>query len=123
MTLNFQVSAKAPDGRIYVVGGENYSEFAGNLQDIFGPQADRVIEDFQFLVDPQSAPAVAAAAPLRDNGPSLAQSSAGVPAPGAPTCEHGARKFVTGNSAKGPWSAWMCPTPKGTPGQCKPQWA
>ncbi len=39
-----------------------------------------------------------------------------------PSCEHGERKYVTGTSAKGPWFAYMCPTPKGTPGQCPPEW-
>lgn len=39
-----------------------------------------------------------------------------------PTCAHGERKYVTGTSAKGPWAAYMCPTPKGTPDQCAPVW-
>lgn len=41
---------------------------------------------------------------------------------GAPMCAHGERNYVTGNGAKGPWKAWMCPTPKGTPGKCDPEW-
>lgn len=123
MTANFQVSGKAPDGRIYVVGGNDFSEFSGNLQDMFGPQADRVIEDFQFLVDPQSAPAVENAAPLRGGDPSPAQSSAGVPAPGAPTCDHGARVFRTSKpGAAKQWQAWFCPQPKGAV-QCSAVWA
>lgn len=48
-------------------------------------------------------------------------SQAPPPAQG-PTCVHGARIHKTGQSAKGPWSAWMCPTPKGTPNQCAPAW-
>lgn len=40
----------------------------------------------------------------------------------APQCPHGERVFRSGNGARGPWSAWMCPAPKGTPGQCQPQW-
>jgi hypothetical protein len=27
----------------------------------------------------------------------------------------------SGNGAKGPWSGFFCPTPKGTPDQCPPQ--
>lgn len=123
MTANFQISGKAADGRIYVVGGDNYDEFTTNLLAIFGPEmADRVVEDFQFLVDPPSAPAVANASSLRGSDPSPAQSSAGNPAPGAPTCSHGARVFRSGTSAKGQWSAWFCPAPKG-PDQCKAVWA
>ena len=40
----------------------------------------------------------------------------------APACAHGLRTYRTGVGAKGPWQAWMCPTPKGTPGQCPPEW-
>lgn len=45
------------------------------------------------------------------------------PASTAPTCIHGARGFVTGNKDGRAWSAWMCPTPKGAPDKCAPQWA
>ncbi len=44
------------------------------------------------------------------------------PAPSAssaPTCQHGAMTHRTGTSARGDWTAYFCPTPKGTPGQCK----
>ena len=39
-----------------------------------------------------------------------------------PQCEHGDRTYKTGTGAKGPWAAWFCGTPKGTPDQCAPQW-
>ena len=39
-----------------------------------------------------------------------------------PNCQHGAKNAKSGASAKGPWRAWMCPAPKGTPGQCDPDW-
>jgi hypothetical protein len=42
---------------------------------------------------------------------------AGVP---GQTCQHGQRQYKSGQGAKGPWAAWMCPAPKGTPDQCKP---
>lgn len=38
-----------------------------------------------------------------------------------PQCPHGAMTPRSGSGAKGPWKAWFCPTPKGTPDQCKPQ--
>lgn len=37
-------------------------------------------------------------------------------------CKHGPMKLRTGAGAKGPWKAWMCPSPKGTPDQCEPIW-
>lgn len=42
--------------------------------------------------------------------------------PPAPSCQHGPRVFRSGNARTGAWSAWFCPTPKGTPGQCDPIW-
>lgn len=41
---------------------------------------------------------------------------------GAPRCNHGERKHVTGNGKNGAWAAWMCPTPKGAPDKCDPEW-
>lgn len=34
-------------------------------------------------------------------------------------CAHGDMTPRTGSGAKGPWRGWFCPTPKGTPDQCK----
>lgn len=62
---------------------------------------------------------------LRSAGapPSAApQAPAGPVGSSNPTCKHGTRIFKQGNGAKGPWQAWMCPTPKDTPDQCKPDW-
>lgn len=36
-----------------------------------------------------------------------------------PRCAHGPRVRRDGVNAKGKWVGWFCPTPKGTPGQCK----
>jgi len=38
------------------------------------------------------------------------------------SCKHGEMKLVTGTSTKGAWSAYMCPTPKGSPDKCEPIW-
>lgn len=37
-------------------------------------------------------------------------------------CHHGDRVYRSGNGAKGPWQAWFCPSPKGTPDQCQAMW-
>ena len=52
------------------------------------------------------------------------QAPAAAPAPaaaGGKVCAHGPMTFKQGVSNKTgkPWSAWFCPTPKGTPGQCE----
>lgn len=41
---------------------------------------------------------------------------------GGPVCKHGPMTGRSGSGAKGPWKAWMCPSPKGTADQCEPQW-
>lgn len=40
-----------------------------------------------------------------------------------PQCHHGVRQHREGNGKRGPWAAWMCPSPQGTPDQCKPIWS
>lgn len=36
-------------------------------------------------------------------------------------CVHGERVRRSGNGARGEWVGYFCPTPKGTPDQCSPQ--
>lgn len=43
------------------------------------------------------------------------------PASGGKACKHGEMTFRNGTSAKGPWKGYFCPSPKGTPDQCEPQ--
>lgn len=65
----------------------------------------------------------------QQEGPSWSQQGSQQAAPSAPaaapqggkSCVHGAMVFRSGTSAKGPWSAYFCPTPKGTQGQCAPE--
>ena len=38
-------------------------------------------------------------------------------------CKHGERVSKSGTSKTGtPWTGLFCPTPKGTPDQCAPEW-
>lgn len=82
--------------------------------------------------NPQSAPAQAlggwqsAQQQQAQQGPppAWAGQPAAPAAPAAPAgkaCIHGAMTFKQGVSKTTgkPWSAWFCPTPKGTPGQCE----
>lgn len=64
-------------------------------------------------------PAVPAAAPDWGTPPPPAASFQQA---AIPQCPHGARTPRSGQGAKGPWRAYMCPAPKGTPGQCEPDW-
>ena len=49
------------------------------------------------------------------------QTGSGSTSDGGRTCRHGAMVHRSGNGAKGPWQGFFCPTPKGTPDQCPPQ--
>jgi hypothetical protein len=47
----------------------------------------------------------------------------GAPAGQGKMCEHGQKQWKEGVGNGGrAWKAWMCPAPKGTPGQCAPEW-
>jgi hypothetical protein len=63
-------------------------------------------------------------APTQVQGPLLTPPPSAVTPSGtaSPTCIHGARIFRQGVSkASGkPYAFWACPTPQGTPDQCKP---
>lgn len=76
-----------------------------------------------FGAEPVAAPAVYSP-PVDPFGSSFAPVAppAGAAA-GDRTCTHGVMVKRTGMGAKGEWRAWFCPTPKDTPGQCKPAFA
>lgn len=125
---NFQVSSKLPDGRIFVIAGDTATEFKGNLTQILGDiGAENLISTMASSVE--GAPTTMAQAVGN-----LAQGLGATPVP-APTqtfspstgpsgrsCKHGEMTKRTGAGAKGPWKAFMCPSPKGTPDQCEPVW-
>jgi hypothetical protein len=62
--------------------------------------------------------------PPQGQGPLLTPPPSAITPSGSasPTCMHGARIFRSGMSAKTgkPYAFWACPTPQGTPDQCKP---
>lgn len=68
---------------------------------------------------PQQPPAVAPAVPTP---PPVVAPAPAFQQAATPTCVHGPLTARKGNGAKGEWRAWMCPSPKGTPGQCQPNW-
>jgi hypothetical protein len=69
------------------------------------------------------APAAPQTASIQSPGPAPQWAGPVAPAanvgPPAPQCQHGEKVYRTGTGSKGPWRAWFCPSPKGTPDQCK----
>jgi hypothetical protein len=125
MAGNLQVSSKLNDGRIFVIAGDTFAEFKSHLTDVLGPEgAETLITTMAVSIE--GAPvtieqAVANLAPLNPT-PVAPQTFTPSTSPTGRACKHGAMTKREGTGAKGPWKAYMCPTPKGTPDQCDPVW-
>ena len=124
-----QISPKTPSGTLINIRGNTPEE----VQELLGGVQELVV----LIVGlEQAIGGVTAVAPLSTGTSTTTQPAqdfsgqgfpstppvATAPVAQGPTCAHGARVHKTGVGAKGPWSAWMCPTPKGTVGQCPPAW-
>lgn len=135
MTGNFQVSAKLNDGRIFVVAGDTFEQFKSNLGSLVGFQdAETVLTSMTSSLmgnptqtNPYAAldeanarvsaafPGSTIVNPVPPTSPSANSTS-----PSGRVCAHGLQMTKReGSGEKGPWKAYMCATPKGTPDQCK----
>jgi hypothetical protein len=119
---NFQVSSKLPDGRIFVIGADNFADFKTHLTDVLGPEGiEKVLSTMAVSLEgaPSFEQAVNTVSATLGATP-VAQTSSPSTAPVGRSCKHGPMTKRSGSSAKGPWKGYMCPTPKGTPDQCEP---
>lgn len=116
----YQVSPKLPDGTLINIQGDTEEEFKGrlaffteNAQDVVGVsialRAAWTVEN----------PTAAAAPPAPPAGGTSAPSAAGDPA--APFCPHGQMVFRSSKPGGKQWTGYFCPSPQGTPDQCKPR--
>ena len=131
MTGNFQVSSKLPDGRIFVVASETFAGFCESLESAVGIEEsqDLLKEMAQSLVGTPTT-GVQAVQNIREalgadiihTAHPVAGGASNTGAPTSRSCSHGLMSKRTGAGAKGPWKAFMCPSPKGTPDQCEPVW-
>ena len=116
-----QVNLKTPGGALINVYATDETELLALMRVIYS-NAQAITQTEQLLsgasvvqntfapAAPAAAPAAQSAAPVQTEKP-------------APSCKHGPmtlRHSKPGAARK--WSAYMCPTPKGTPDQCEPQW-
>ena len=119
---NFQVSSKLNDGRIFVVAADTFADFKSHLTDVLGPEGvDKVLGTMASSIEgaPSYEQAVSNVTATLGATP-VAPVSTPSTAPVGRNCKHGPMTKRSGNSAKGPWKGYMCPTPKGTPDQCDP---
>ena len=130
MTGNFQVSSKLPDGRIFVVAHETYAGFCEALESVVGvEESQSLLTEMGKSLYGSPSNSSQAVENLRAAFPNAQVDHTAHPKPTASTvgptgksCKHGVMSQRTGSGAKGPWKAYMCPSPKGTPDQCEPVW-
>jgi hypothetical protein len=124
MSDNVWVSTRLPDGRTVTVGGVTVAAMVENLMDLYEQdqaKVNRVLDAFEYLVDPPQPPA-----PTENNkpAPSAPSSGGGAAPPGAPFCDHGPRAYkdaFTSRAGKSMPSSWQCQS-KDRNSQCKAIW-
>jgi hypothetical protein len=119
----FQVSSKLPDGRIFVIAGDDFVSFKTHLSDVLGPEgAESILTTMATSIEgaPSFEQAVSNVTAGLGAAPVAPQTFTPSTAPVGRNCKHGPMTKRQGSSAKGPWKGYMCPTPKGTPDQCEP---
>ena len=119
-TTKFQANFKLADGtlvNLYADTAVELEKSLGEIQDL-APLVHSVSQSLTSAGPSRTFP------PRRVSAPTAASSEASpaVEEGKAPTCKHGNMTHRSGTGAKGPWKAWMCPAPKGTPDQCDPIW-
>lgn len=120
----FQVNYKLNDGTLINLYAANVKELETGLTDL-SMVATLIRATGNDLQGGTSAPVQAAAPTVASVAESFNATPVAAPAPvvtegQAPTCKHGNMAFRNGVSARGPWKAWMCASPKGTVDKCDP---
>lgn len=123
-----QVSPKTPQGTLVNVRGDNGDEIRAGLAAVGSLAGD--IASTEALLTGAGTAAAVLAAPTADEAQAQQFQQQAPPQPqvpvggqvAPPTCPHGPRVFKSGVGAKGPWAAYFCSEPKGTPGACDPLW-
>lgn len=104
------------------VGGDSVDEIKAQLDDL---AASVVIADTVYLAElfrgaKVAGPLTVPTTPATATTQAVSSAAAVVTSNGAATtCAHGQRVRRQGTSARGAWTAWFCPQPKGAPDQCK----
>jgi hypothetical protein len=130
-----QVSYKTPSGDMINVRAQTADELSVLLEGVgdYSVQiaaVQRLVAGAYNAAPLGTAPSTPSTAPSGYSAPSQGQGPSPSSPPSAitptgqasPTCVHGARIFRSGTSKTTgkPYAFWACPTPQGTPDQCKP---
>jgi hypothetical protein len=119
-----QVSYKTPTGDMINIRANTADELSVLLEGV-GDYSTQIAATgqkigLQYKLNPLStSSSTTSTVPLDSSTPSPVSTSTGT---ASPTCVHGPRIFRQGvsKSTGKPYAFWACPTPQGTPDQCKP---
>ena len=126
----YVVNVKTALGTIVTVRGDTAQELANNINEFEQNAVALSVSALeQLLAGKPAAPTVASVASalgatvVEEKPATFAPipPAASTPVAGGRECKHGTMTYRTGQGAKGPWKGYFCPTPKGTPDQCSPQ--
>jgi hypothetical protein len=140
MESNYVVNVKTKVGTIITVRGADATEFENNINALIGNGVNNSIAAMEELFlntqpsQPHNTGVDTVVAAL--GGTVISETPIPAPAPFAPvappvsnaiitagtasrSCIHGVMTKRAGEGQYGPYKAFMCPTPKGTPDQCK----
>lgn len=110
----YQVNFKTSDGSLINLYATDIKELETGLTDL--SMVSALIKSTAGELNGGAAPTVAGIAAAFNATPVA-------PAQGdAPVCKHGPMVFKSGTSARGPWKAWMCSSPKGAVDKCETSW-
>ena len=116
----FQVNYKLNDGSLINLYATTVQELETGLADL--AMVASLIKSTAKELDRSKidAPTAASVAAQFNATPVAAPAPAGA----APSCKHGPMNYKTGTSDRGPWRAWMCSSPQGTPkaDKCETSW-
>jgi hypothetical protein len=125
---NVTVTVKTKLGSLVTLRADEPQEFADRVDAAASAGFGFAVTAFEGLINENAATPAAIDEIAKALGATVIAAPAPlVPVPPSgdvfsPTCKHGVKKHKAGQGAKGPWQAWMCPSPKGTADQCQPQW-
>lgn len=120
----YVVNVKTSAGTIVTVRGDTAQELANNINEFEENGIAISVAALEGLLVGKPSTVTPAAVASALGGTVVETTFAPVPPPtqaGQVTCSHGAMVKRTGSGAKGEWRGYFCPTPKGTPDQCQPQ--
>jgi len=136
---NYVVNVKTTKGTIVTARGDSAEELISNINALVAEGAADAIATLEQVltgatpVQPSNSAVDIVANALGGTVISETPTTGFAPVPPPPSaapstsagqvsCSHGSMIGRKGNGAKGEWKGYFCPTPKGTPDQCQPQW-